>query len=175
MTDYQVSWALSQFKAAGDITNPTRGVWELTERGRDRLAAEEAAYDIADYLAYSQAMVVSAVAQPAKANVSKDVPRLQKLAEQLGASSKKTTRTKSESYAGPRKNAASARPKSLTLTTTKTMTSSSLTTKRKSPTFALVPCRPNGKRICRSDQERTLGQEDSQQTEVGGTTASDRP
>jgi restriction endonuclease Mrr len=55
VTDYRVSWALSQLKAAGDITNPTRGVWELTERGRDRLAAEEAAYDIADYQGFSQA------------------------------------------------------------------------------------------------------------------------
>jgi 5-methylcytosine-specific restriction protein B len=82
--DYRTSWALSQLKAWGDITNPSRGVWELTERGRDRLAAEEAQYDITLYQGHSQAMVVP-TGQAVQVGAPPEAPTLRELEREFGS------------------------------------------------------------------------------------------
>lgn len=41
---YRASWALTYLKKNGEVRNPSRGLWEITESGRARLQAERQAW-----------------------------------------------------------------------------------------------------------------------------------
>ena len=112
VTDYRSSWALSYLKTSGDITNPTRGVWEQTERGRHRLAAEEAAYDITAYQGSSQAMVVSSD-HAAQMVARAEAPSLGLLEKELGPENYRKLNARLQLGLGPTPSSASGLTRNL--------------------------------------------------------------
>ena len=58
---YRASWSLSDMKSAGALRNPARGIWEITDAGRERLDQEAESWDITRH-------------QDSKAQVLRDEP-----------------------------------------------------------------------------------------------------
>jgi 5-methylcytosine-specific restriction protein B len=46
---YRCGWALTSLKRQGEVTNPVRATWEITESGRDRLQREAGTWDISRF------------------------------------------------------------------------------------------------------------------------------
>lgn len=61
---YRASWALSMLKQKGHAKNTARGVWEVTEAGRERLAKEKASWDPSKYRTSSVSVLAGAAAAP---------------------------------------------------------------------------------------------------------------
>ena len=60
---YRTRWALTNLKKAGSAANPARGVWEITEAGRERLTKERDGWKIAPFQS-SKASVPALLAAP---------------------------------------------------------------------------------------------------------------
>lgn len=68
---FRTSWVLSMLKQAGHASNPSRGVWEITESGRERLERDRTTWSVEPFQKSSASvvrgdLVVAAVATTAK-------------------------------------------------------------------------------------------------------------
>jgi len=59
---YRAAWALSDMKKEGHVANPARGVWEITEAGRERLDKQREGWQLAAFQT-SKASVPALVAE----------------------------------------------------------------------------------------------------------------
>ena len=65
---YRVARAISSLWRDGRLKNPARGYWEITQKGRDRLKAEEAFFSIAVFQSSSKATVLVSTGAPDSAD-----------------------------------------------------------------------------------------------------------
>jgi 5-methylcytosine-specific restriction protein B len=68
VASYRTGRAISNLWRDGRLKNPARGYWEITQKGRDRLKAEEAFFNIAMFQGTSKATVLMSSGSQVKGN-----------------------------------------------------------------------------------------------------------
>jgi 5-methylcytosine-specific restriction protein B len=68
VANYRTGRAISNLWRDGRLKNPARGYWEITQKGRDRLKAEEAFFNLAMFQGSSKATVLLSSGSAARSN-----------------------------------------------------------------------------------------------------------